>query len=173
MPPPPPPSCPNASRRWTFSTFRHSSHLLHLPRVQMRAGGGFRRRCHLLHLPHVQTQAGGGISRPFDTPPTTSTSLAYKCEPEVDFLEMRAGGGVFSFDTHRSHPANLSPPPRDVGGFNAAATSIKSKCEPEGISYLFWYLCLLLYPLHLYAWRCWSFWRYRRCCQLLVLFIGC
>jgi hypothetical protein len=50
---PPPPSRSNASRRWSFSTFRRSSHLLHLPRVQKRAGGG--------------------NYRSFDAPPTNST----------------------------------------------------------------------------------------------------
>jgi len=63
LPPPPPPSRPNASRRWFFLSFRHDSHHYHLPRIQMRAGGGYFCR--------------------FDVTATTTTSLASKCEPEV------------------------------------------------------------------------------------------
>jgi len=39
--------------------------------------------CHHHHLPCVQTRAGGGYFRRFDTAPTTATSLASKCKPEV------------------------------------------------------------------------------------------
>jgi len=134
LPPPPSPLRPNASRRWSFSSFRRASHLHHLPRVQMRAGGGhfhrfdptpttttslaskcepevvffvvstrsppppppsrlnaswrwfflsFQHLCHHHHLHRVQTRAGGGHFRRFDVPPTTTTSLASKCELEV------------------------------------------------------------------------------------------
>ena len=63
LPLPPPPSLPNASRRWFISAFRCKSHHYHLPRIQMRARGGF--FCHL------------------DATPTTTTSLASKRELEV------------------------------------------------------------------------------------------
>ena len=63
LPPPPPPLHPNVSWRWFFSFFRHVTHHHHLPRIQL--------------------QAGGGIFRSFNTSPTTTTSLASKCEPEV------------------------------------------------------------------------------------------
>ena len=38
---PPPPSHANASWRWVFIAFRRRSRMLHLPRMQTRAGGGF------------------------------------------------------------------------------------------------------------------------------------
>jgi len=110
LPPPPPPSHPNASRRWSFSSFRHDSHH-HLPRIQMRAGGGyfhrfdttattttslaskhepevvffsmFRHVSHHNHLPHIQMRAGGGSFRCFDMSPATTTTLTSKREPEV------------------------------------------------------------------------------------------
>ena len=63
LPPLPPPSCPNASRRRLLSSFRCDCHHHHLPRIQMRAGGG--------PFQH------------FDAPPTTTTSLASKCKLEV------------------------------------------------------------------------------------------
>ena len=66
LPPPPPPSCPNASRRWFFSLFQPYSHHHYFPHVQARAGGSFFWR--------------------FDATPTTTTTLASKCEPEVVFL---------------------------------------------------------------------------------------
>jgi len=101
----PPPSRPNASRRWFFLYFRHVTHHHRLPRIQTRARGGVFRsfRC-------------------FDASPTTSTSLASKCEPEVVFsyfrhvthhhrlprVQTRARGGFFrSFDTRQPPP----PPP--------------------------------------------------------------
>jgi len=65
LPPPPPPLHPNASQRWSFLSFWHNSHH-HLPRVQMRAGGGYFHR--------------------FDATATTTTSLASKREPEVVFF---------------------------------------------------------------------------------------
>ena len=40
-PPPPPPLRTSASWRWTFSTFRHVCRHHLLPRIQIRAGGGF------------------------------------------------------------------------------------------------------------------------------------
>ena len=63
FPPPPPPSCLNTSRRRSISSFRHASHHH--------------------HLPHFETRARGGSFRRFDVPPTTTTSLASKCELEV------------------------------------------------------------------------------------------
>jgi len=66
LPQPPPPSRPNASRRWSFSSFQHDSHHHYLPRIQMRAGGGF--FCS------------------FNPSPTTTTSLASKRKPEVVFF---------------------------------------------------------------------------------------
>jgi len=79
--PPPPPSCPNASRRWSISAFRRTSHHHLLPRVQMRARGG----------PFCC----------FDVPPTTTTSLASKRELEVVLF-----GGFKA-----SAAAATSPPP--------------------------------------------------------------
>src|SRR5258708_15279639 len=38
------------------------------------------------HLPRIQMRAGGGYCRRFDATPTTTTSLASKREPEVVFL---------------------------------------------------------------------------------------
>jgi hypothetical protein len=106
LPPPPPPSHPNASRRWFISVFRRRSHLLLLPRIQTRAGGGFfvlptplppppppscpnasqrwlflsfRHDSHYHHLPRVQTRVGGGCFRHFDAfapPPPPSHSNA-------------------------------------------------------------------------------------------------
>jgi len=60
LPPPPPPSRPNTWSIWSFQ--RASNHH---------------------HLPRVETRAGGGSFRSFNVPPTTTTSLAFKCEPEV------------------------------------------------------------------------------------------
>ena len=95
---------------------RRVCHHLHLPPVQVWAGGGFfstfRHLCHHYHLPPVQTRAGGGFFRPFqrachhiasfaskhkpeeglfdgfDVFATTTTSLPSKCEPEVDFFDI-------------------------------------------------------------------------------------
>jgi len=110
LPPPPPPSCPNASRRWLFSSFQHDSHYHHLPRVQTRVGGGcfrhfdafapppppshsnasrrrsislFRHASYHHHLPCFQTQAGGGSFCCVDATPTTTSSLASKHKLEV------------------------------------------------------------------------------------------
>jgi len=78
-------SCTSASWRW-FMTFRRRSRLLHLPRIQERAGAGFltfRCRPRLLHLPRIQERAGGVFLSHFDTVCLSSTSLAYRCELEV------------------------------------------------------------------------------------------
>ena len=58
------PSCPNVSQRWIFQWFQC--------------------RFHCFHLPHIQTRAGGGPFWRFNMSGTT-TSLASKCELEVDF----------------------------------------------------------------------------------------
>ena len=63
LPPLPPPSCPNMSRRQLLLLFQCD--------------------CHHHHLPRIQTRARGGPFRHFDAPPTTTTSLTSKCEPEV------------------------------------------------------------------------------------------
>ena len=68
LPPPPPPSCPNMSWRWIFLTFQRISHCHHLPCIQMRAG------C--------------GVFTGFNTFAITTTSLASKREPEVNFFNI-------------------------------------------------------------------------------------
>jgi len=100
---PPPPSHAKASWRFIHVAFRLHSHVLHLPRMQKRAGGGlmaflhhlclprvqdragggfmtFRHCPRLLHLPRVQVRTGGGL---LSTVWTSPTSLAYRCELEV------------------------------------------------------------------------------------------
>jgi len=57
------PSRPNTSRRWIFQRFQRR---IHLPPIQPRAGG----------RPFWRFNMSGT---------TTTTSLASKCEPEVDF----------------------------------------------------------------------------------------
>jgi len=113
----PPPSRPNASRRWFFLYFRHVTHHHRLPRVQTRAGGGVFRSFHR-----------------FDASPTTSTSLASKCEPEVVFFR--------TFDTSPTTTASLASKrePEAVffvlsthHGSTTTTTSLRltSKREPE------------------------------------------
>jgi hypothetical protein len=117
LPQPPPPSRPNASRRWIFRDFRCLCHHRHLPRVQTRAGGGF------------------------DVTTTTTTSLASKCELEVEFsdvltpchhhhlplIQKRAGGGVFGhFDAYAATSISLASK-----SSAAISTSVASKRESE------------------------------------------
>ena len=76
--------------------------LFHLPRVQKRAGGGlfsgFNAASIASTLPRILMQARGGPFWRFNTSATTTTSLASRCEPEVDLSMV-------------SMPLPLLPPP--------------------------------------------------------------
>jgi len=129
----PPPSQASASRRWIFLTSQHCCPLLHfrrikipgcgplrrfdvvlhLPRTQERAGGGFvafQRRSCVLHLPCRQLRAGGGslhISPPFlRLPPPSHARASWswifltsrRCCPLLHLPRMQkhVEGGLFS-----------------------------------------------------------------------------
>ena len=76
--------------------------LFHLPCIQKRAGGGlfssFNAASITSTLPRILMRAGGGPFWRFNMSATTTTSLASKCEPEVDLSMV-------------SMPLPLLPPP--------------------------------------------------------------
>ena len=157
LPRPPPPSHPNASQRWSFFKFRHICHNHHLPRVQMRAGGGFFRLFrpiyHDDHLPRVQMRARGGFFFGFDTSTTSTTSLASKRElgvvlssvstslppppppPSHPNTSRRRFFRRFRRACHHHHLPHVQT--QAGGGFfvrfdrPATTTSLASKCELE------------------------------------------
>ena len=118
LPLPPPPSCPNASRGWSFSFFQHTFH--HPP------------------PPSHLNASRRWFFHSFDASPTT-TSLAFKCEWEVVFS--------FCFDHPPPPPPPLHPnaswrwflrlfrPPATT------TTSLTFKREPEVVFFVISTVC--------------------------------
>jgi len=80
FPCPSPPSHAKVSRRWIRIAFRRRSHVLHLPCMEKRVGGGFMSPFNAVRTSsNSHARAGGGfsyISMPFARPPPPSHAKA-------------------------------------------------------------------------------------------------
>jgi len=128
-----------------FLLFRRRSRSFHRPRMQERPRGGLL-QCFdpFSPPPPPSRRAGGGFLRGFDAVCAISTSLAWKSEPEVDFLALdavRAPSPTIELagDGFSGVSAPFSPPPPPLcasaswGGFSGGSTPFATTSSELGL----------------------------------------